>query len=168
MSDSKKVAQLIRLGGSEYGTIISVMQMCKRTEGKVCTSKNLVDEMWKQWRIKGGKEEGDKNSQEVEEALLVKSEDKRKKGNVKKKKEMRTCNHCQKKGHIKKDCWEKHPDQIPEKFKKKKKDAKTKKAGAAVKEDEHLLSLIDVEINDDVEYKFHNDVAETDQYRVGT
>ncbi len=56
VSDSKKVAQLIRLGGSECGTIISVMQMCKRTEGKVCTSKNLVDEMWKQWRIKGGKE----------------------------------------------------------------------------------------------------------------
>ncbi len=49
VSDSKKIAQLIRLGGSEYGTIVSVTQMCKRTEGKVCTSKNLVDEMWKQW-----------------------------------------------------------------------------------------------------------------------
>jgi hypothetical protein len=71
-----------------------------------------------------------------------------------------TCNHCQKKGHIKKDCWEKHPDQIPEKFKKKK-DAKTEKAGAAVKEDEHLLSLIDDEIKDNVENEFHNDAAET-------
>ncbi len=35
------------------------------------------------------------------------------------------------------------------------------KAGAAVKEDEHLSSLIDVEIKDDVEYEFHNDAAET-------
>ena len=118
VSDSKKIAQLICLGGSEYGTIILVTQMCKRTEGKVCTSKNLVDKMWKQWRIKGGKEEGEKNSQEDEEASLVKSEDKKMKGKDKKKKAMRTCNHCQKKGHIEKDCWEKHPDKIPEKFKK--------------------------------------------------
>jgi hypothetical protein len=48
VSDSKKVAQLICLGGSEYGTIISVTQMCKRSEGKACTSKNLVDKMWRQ------------------------------------------------------------------------------------------------------------------------
>ena len=82
--DSKKVAQLICLGGSEYGTIISVMQMCKRTEGKVCTSKNLVDKMWKQWRIKGGKEEGEENSQEEEEALLAKSDNKKQKGRDKK------------------------------------------------------------------------------------
>ncbi len=160
VSNSKKIAQLICLGGSEYGTIISVTQMCKRTESKVCTSKNLVDKMWKQWQIKGRKEEGEVNSQEDQEASLVKSEDKRKKGNVKKKKETRTCNHCQKKGHIEKDCWEKHPDKVPEKFKKKK-DAKTEKAGAAVKEDEHLLSLIDVEIMDNREYEFHNDAAET-------
>ncbi len=78
VSDSKKIAQLICLGGSEYGTIILVTQMCKRTEGKVCTSKNLVDEMWKQWRIKGGKEEGEENSQEDKEASLVKSKDKKK------------------------------------------------------------------------------------------
>ncbi len=112
--------------------------------------------MWKQWRIKGGKEEGEENSQEDKEALLVKSEDKKKKGKDKKKKETRTCNHCQKKGHIEMDCWEKHPDKIPEKFKKKM-DAKTEKAGAAVKEDEQLLSLVDIEIKNNVEYKFHND-----------
>ena len=48
---------------------------------------------------------------------------------------------------------------MPEKFKKKKdaKDAKSEKAGASVKEDEHLLSLIDIKANDDVEYEFYND-----------
>jgi hypothetical protein len=38
-------------------------------------------------------------------------------------------------------------------------DAKTEKVGAAVKEDVHLLSLIDVEIKNNVEYEFHNDAA---------
>jgi hypothetical protein len=37
------------------------------------------------------------------------------------------------------------------------KDAKSEKAGALVKEDEHLLSLIDIKANDDVEYEFYND-----------
>ncbi len=48
---------------------------------------------------------------------------------------------------------------MPEKFKKQKdaKYAKTEKAGASVKEDEHLLSLIDAEAKDDVEYEFYND-----------
>jgi hypothetical protein len=70
MSNSKKIAQLICLGGSEYGTIISVTQMCKRTEGKVCTSKNLVDEMWKQWQIKGGKGEGEENFKRTKKPCL--------------------------------------------------------------------------------------------------
>jgi hypothetical protein len=44
---------------------------------------------------------------------------------------------------------------MPEKFQKKK-DAKTQKAGAAVKEEDmHLLSFIDVDTKDDVEYEFH-------------
>ncbi len=45
VSDSKKVAQLIRLRGKEYGTVITVMQMCKKTKGVTCTSKHIVDEM---------------------------------------------------------------------------------------------------------------------------
>ena len=62
VSDSKKVAQLIRLGGKEYGMVITVTQMCKKAEGVTCTSKHIVDEMWKQWRVKGGKERGEENS----------------------------------------------------------------------------------------------------------
>ena len=48
VSDSKKVAQLIHLGGKEYGTVIPVTQMCKKIKGVTCTSKHIVDEMWKQ------------------------------------------------------------------------------------------------------------------------
>ncbi len=53
--------------------------------------------MWKQWRVKGGKECGEENSGNKEEASLAKADDKtkgkKKKGNKDKKKETRTCNH---------------------------------------------------------------------------
>jgi hypothetical protein len=111
VSDSKKIAQLICLGGNEYGTTISVTQMCKRSEGKTCTPKHIVDKMWKQWQIKGKKEEGKEDDKEV--ASLAKTNGKKNKGKGKKgnkgdpkdpkKKETCTCSHCQKKGHIEKD-----------------------------------------------------------------
>jgi hypothetical protein len=44
------------------------------------------------------------------------------------------------KGHIEVNCWKKNPSLMPEKFKGK----KTEKAGAAV-EEEHLLSLVDID-----------------------
>ncbi len=47
ISNSKKMAQLICLGGKEYRTVITVTQMCKKAEGITCTSKHIVDEMWK-------------------------------------------------------------------------------------------------------------------------
>ncbi len=47
--DGKKAAQLIHLGGKIYGTVITVTQMCKKSEKVVCTAKHIVDEMWKQW-----------------------------------------------------------------------------------------------------------------------
>ena len=150
VSDSKKVAQLIRLGGREYGTVITVTQMCKKAEGVTCTSKHIVDNMWKQWRVKGGKERGEENSDDEEETSLVKTDDKKKGGKKKgdkdkdlKKKETCTYNHCQKKGHIEANCWQKDPSKKPEKFAKKK-EAKTEKATAAV-EEEHLLSFVDVD-----------------------
>ena len=74
-----------------------------------------------------------------------------------KKKQTCTCNHCQKQGHIEKDCWKKNPKLMPEKFKKKN---KTEKAGASVKEeDEHLLSTINVDTKD-MEYEFYNNACD--------
>ncbi len=100
--------------------------MCKKSEGKTCTSKHIMDEMWKQWRIKGGKKKSEENSDNEEETLLVKTDCKKTQGKGKKKgktdpkdpkkKETCTCNHCQKQGHIKNDCWKKHPELMPEKF----------------------------------------------------
>ena len=78
-----------------------------------------------------------------------------------KKKETHTCKHCQKQGHIKKDCWQKHPELMPEKFKK---EGKTEKVGTSVKEeDEHLLSTINVDTKD-VEYEIYNYASDTDVY----
>ncbi len=44
-SNSKMMAQLICLGGKEYGTVITVTQMCKKAKGVTCTSKHVVDKM---------------------------------------------------------------------------------------------------------------------------
>jgi hypothetical protein len=86
--------------------------------------------MWKQWQVKGGKERGMENSDNEEETSLVKANDKtkgkKKKGDKDKKKETCTCNHCQKKGHIEANCWQKDPSKMP-KHLQEKKDAMTKK-----------------------------------------
>jgi len=72
VSNGKKVAQLIRLGGKKYGTVITVTQMCKKSEKVTCTPKHIVDEMWKQWQIEGGKEKGEENADNEDETTLLK------------------------------------------------------------------------------------------------
>jgi len=47
--DGKKVAQLIRLGGKKYGTVIAVTKMYKKSEKVTSPAKHIVDKMWKQW-----------------------------------------------------------------------------------------------------------------------
>ena len=149
VSDGKKVAQLIRLSGKKYGTVITVTQMCKKSKKVTCTVKHIVDEMWKQFRIEGGKEKGEENANNEEETTLSKVDEKGKfkgkdrlkdKDNKGKKKETCTYNHCGMKGHIEVNCWKKNPSLMPEKFKGK----KTEKAGAVV-EEEHLLSFVDID-----------------------
>jgi homospermidine synthase len=78
VSDEKKVAQLIRLGGKKYGTVITVTQMCKKSKKITCTAKHIVDEMWKQWRIEGGKEKGKENADDEDETTLSKVDEKTK------------------------------------------------------------------------------------------
>ena len=76
VSDGKKVAHLIRLGGKKYGTVITATQMCKKSEKVTCTVKHIVDEMWKQFRIEGGKEKGEENANNEEETTLSKVDEK--------------------------------------------------------------------------------------------
>jgi hypothetical protein len=78
VSDGKKVAHLIRLGGKKYGTVITATQMCKKSEKVTCTAKHIVDEMWKLWRIEGGKEKGKENADDEEETTLSKVDKKSK------------------------------------------------------------------------------------------
>jgi len=93
-------------------------------------------------------EKGEENADDEDETTLSKVDEKNKherkdcskeKDDKGKKKETRTCNHCQMKGHIEINCGKKNHSLMPEKFKGK----KTEKAGAAV-EEEVLLSCIDV------------------------
>ncbi len=72
VSNGKKIAQLIRLGGKKYGTVITVTQMCKKSEKVTCTAKHIVDKMWEQWRIEGGKEKGKENANDEDETTLSK------------------------------------------------------------------------------------------------
>jgi hypothetical protein len=76
ISNGKKIAQQIRLGGKKYSTVITVTQMCKKSEGVTCTPKHIVDKMWKQWCIKGGRDKG--KDEEEEETALAKVDDKTK------------------------------------------------------------------------------------------
>lgn len=78
VSDGKKITQLIRLGEKKYGTVITVTQMRKKSEGVTCSAKHIVDEMWKQWCIEGGKEKGEENSDNKEETTIAKGNDKTK------------------------------------------------------------------------------------------
>jgi len=92
--------------------------MSKKSEKVTCTAKHIVDKMWKQWRIKGGKEKGEENADDEKETTMSKVDKKIKskendhsieKDDKGKKKETHTCNHCGMKGHIEVNCWKKHP-----------------------------------------------------------
>jgi hypothetical protein len=102
-----------------------------------------------------------KLSDDKEEASLAKANDKtkgkKKKGNKDEKPETRTCNHCHKKEHIEVNYWQKDPSQMPKQFWERK-DAQNEKATAAV-EEEQILSIVDMEVEDEVEYEFHNNAA---------
>jgi hypothetical protein len=123
LSKSKKKVQVLRLGGTQYSSIISTTSMINRKKGATLMIEKLLDEMYLQWRHAGGKSKDDKDSNDKEEITLAATNAKKggKKSNGREKKEnpnkVKTCNHCKKKGHIKNTCWEKFPDKKPKSFK---------------------------------------------------
>ncbi len=115
LSESKKKAQILRWGGTQYSSIIATTSMiyCKNT--KTLTTEKLLDEMHLQCCLAGGKlkEDNDSNDNKDEIALAAtntKKGGKKPNGGGKPKKENpnkdKICDHCNKKGHIKTTCWE--------------------------------------------------------------
>ncbi len=62
MSKSKKKAQVFRVGGVLYASVISTTQMTWREKGKEVTCEKLLKEMHNQWRIAGNKTRDEKDS----------------------------------------------------------------------------------------------------------
>ena len=53
LTDSKKKAQVMRLGGKVYASVIATTTMIHRSQGKVLTCEALLEEMHTQWRLGG-------------------------------------------------------------------------------------------------------------------
>jgi hypothetical protein len=55
LSESKKKAQVLRLGGTQYLSIISTTSMIHCKKGAMLTTKKLLDEMHLHWHLARGK-----------------------------------------------------------------------------------------------------------------
>jgi hypothetical protein len=71
LSNSKKRAQVLRLGGSLYSSIIATTNMIYRKKSKTLTCEALIKKMLIQWRLSGGKGKDDKDSDNDKEIALV-------------------------------------------------------------------------------------------------
>jgi hypothetical protein len=113
ITNSKKKAQVLRLGRVMYSSVIATTQMIWREKGKKLPVATLLNKMHIQWCIAGGKNRDEKGSDDNEE-LVVPVIATEKKGEIKggEKKTYKNpnkdkiCNHCKKKGHVVASCWE--------------------------------------------------------------
>jgi hypothetical protein len=111
LSKSKKKAQVLRLGGTHYSSIIATTSMIRCKKGAMLITEKLLDEMHLQWCLAGGKSKDDKDSDDEDEVALAAMNAKKggTKYNGREKKENpnkdKTCIHCKKKGHVKNTCW---------------------------------------------------------------
>ena len=114
LSESKKKAHILQLGGTQYSSIIATTSMIYCENTKTLTTEKLLDKMHLQWRLAGGKLKEDKDSDNEDEIALAarntKKGGKQPNGRGKPKKENpnkdKICNHCNKKGYVKTTCWE--------------------------------------------------------------
>jgi hypothetical protein len=60
LSKSKKKAQVLRLGGTQYLSIIATTSMIHCKKGTMLTTEKLLEEMHLQWSLAGGKSKDDK------------------------------------------------------------------------------------------------------------
>jgi hypothetical protein len=185
LTESKKQAQIWRLGGTQYASIIATTSMIHREKKATLTTERLLEEMHMQWCLAGGKSKDDKDSDDENEIALAATNTKKrgKKSDGKEKKENpnkdKTCNHCKKKGHLEATCWEKHPEKMPENVKAARSKAKSegsKKTSVAMAaiEDEGEIILVAadhdikdaytcVPIQEETDYIFLNDGIESNK-----
>jgi hypothetical protein len=101
MTNSKKKAQILRLGGVMYSLVIVTTQMIWWEKGKELPVAILLNEMHIQWWVAGGKNRDKKGSNDNKELVVpaIATEKKREiKGGEKKTYENpnkdKICNHC--------------------------------------------------------------------------
>jgi hypothetical protein len=109
----KKKAQIFRISGAQYASIISMTHMIYRSKGEELTCEKLLEEMHNQWRITGNKSQDKKdsdNEDEVAATATTKDKDGRKKKPYVNPDKEKSCTHCKKKGQMENKCWKKNPD----------------------------------------------------------
>ncbi len=156
LTKSKKKTQIFRIGGAQYASIISTTQMIHRSKGVELTYEKLLKEMHNQWRIAGNKSQDKKesnNEDEVAATATTKDKDNGKKKQYVNPDKDKMCNHCKKKGHVESKCWKKNLELIPDKVKAARKKQAEKKAektstAATAVEDEMILTVLDVQKED--------------------
>ncbi len=70
MTNSKKKAQVLRLGGVMYSSVIATTQMIWWEKGKELPVATLLNKMHIHWRIAGGKTRDEKGSDDNEELVV--------------------------------------------------------------------------------------------------
>ena len=91
----------MQLGGKVYASVIAMVTMIHRLQGKVLTCETLLKEMHTQWCLGGGKGSSGDNIEDEEVALVVTNKKESKKGGKKRPTNPdaeKTCNRCKKKG----------------------------------------------------------------------
>jgi hypothetical protein len=71
LSKSKKKALVLRLGGTQYFSIIATTSMIHCKKDTMLTKEKLLEEMHLQWCLAGGKSEDDKDSYNEDEIALA-------------------------------------------------------------------------------------------------
>jgi hypothetical protein len=155
LSKSKKKAQVL--------SIIATTSIIYRINKATLTTEQLLEKMHIQWRLAGGKlrEDNSNNKDEVALVASTKKGGKKSGGGDKPQRENpnkdETCNHCNKKGHIKSTCWTKHPDKKPKSVKniKSKQQGKSSVAAGALEDNKEEIIL--TVVKDENQYVYLDD-----------
>ncbi len=70
MTNDKKKAQVLRLGGVTYSLVIATTQMIWQEKGKELPVATLLNEMHIQWHLAGGKNRDEKGSNDNKELVV--------------------------------------------------------------------------------------------------